>query len=184
MKIEFINKIWVKGTGKVSVLRKVLCICAVLLLLISFVQLLLGGLEEVSWFTGVVLPVVMLVYYRLNYNADGYMGVRCDFRIENDGFHVYYYDIDYHDGKGAHAEHINIPYENVKEFQYSRELVSVRIISQPVVISQVKGQELVTDYRTLGSVHTCILYLPAEKLDEMLRYMKENIPIPVIHMDH
>jgi len=141
VKVEFINKIWVKGTGKVSVLRKVLFVCAVILLLISLVQFLLGGLDEISWFTGVILPVVMLIYYRLNYNTDGYMGVRCDFRIEKEGFHVYYYDIDYRDGNGAHVEHIYIPYECVKELQYSRELVSVRIISQPVVTIHIKEKE-------------------------------------------
>lgn len=184
MKVEFINKIWVKGTGKVSVLRKVLFVCAVILLLISFVQFLLGGMDEISWFTGVILPVVMLIYYRLNYNTDGYMGVRCDFRIEKEGFHVYYYDIDYRDGNGAHVEHIYIPYECVKEFQYSRELVSVRIISQPVVTIHIKEKEEVTDYKATGAWHTCILYPPIEKINEIVKYIQDNCFISVTYMEH
>lgn len=184
MKIEFINRIWVKGTGKVSIVRKLLFICAILLLFISLVQFLLGGIDDVNWFTGVVFPIVMLLYYRLNYNTDGYMSVRCDFKIENDGFHVYYYDVDYHDENGAHTEHIYIPYAKVQKFQYSRELVSLRIISRPVVTWHMKEEEKVTDYNTIGKMHTCILYPPAEKIEQILKYIQENKFVSVTYMDN
>ena len=184
MRVEFVNKIWVKGTGKVSTVRKLLFVCAVLLLFISLIQFVLGGAGDVNWFTSVVLPIVMLIYYRLNYNTDGYMGVRCDFIIENDGFHVYYYDVDYHDGNGVHAEHIYIPYQRIREFQYSRELVSLRVFSQPVVTWHMKGKEKVTDYRVVGNMHTCILYPPAERIEQILKYIQENNFVSVTYMDN
>lgn len=183
MKIEFINKIWVKGTGKVSTLRKVLLVCAFILLFISFVQFLLGGIDDVNWLTGILLPICMLIYYRLNYNSDGYIGVRCDFRIENDGFHVYYYDIDYQDGNGTHAEHIYIPYTDIKAFQYSKELMSVRVMSQPVISMNIRGQEKVMNYKVMGTTYTCILYFPPEQIDKILNYIYTNCPISVVHMD-
>ena len=184
MKVEFVNRIWVKGTGKVSMIRKLLFVCAVLLLFISLGQFLLGGGEEVSWFTGVILPIVMLVYYRLNYNTDGYMSVRCELRIENNGLHIYYYDVDYHDGNGTHAEHIYIPYQRIHEVQYRRELVSLRIFSKPILTWHMKEKENVTDNNTLGKMHTCILYPPIEKMDEILKYIQENNFVSVTYMDN
>lgn len=184
MKIEFVNRIWVKGTGKVSVVRKLLFLCAILLLFMSLIQLLLGGAGDVNWFTGVGFPIVMLFYYRLNYNTGGYMSVQCDFRIENDGFHVYYYDVDYQDGNGTHAEHIYIPYQRVQKFQYSRELVSLRIISKPIVTWYMKENEKVTDYKAIGSIHTCILYPPMEKMEQILTYIEKNNFVSVTYMDN
>lgn len=183
MKLDFINRIWIKGNGKISGLRKILFGCAVLLLLISFVQFLLGGMKEVSWFTGIVLPIVMLIYYRLNYNTDGYMSVRCTLKIENDGFHVYYYDVDYHDGNGTHTEHIYIPYGRVLEFQYSKELVSFRILSKPIVTLHNKENEIIKDYNIVKNMHTCILYPPADKIDHILKCIQDNNFISVTYMD-
>ena len=48
------------SNGKVGAVKKILFVCGIVLLCISAVQLLLGGAGDVSWFKGVVLPLILI----------------------------------------------------------------------------------------------------------------------------
>lgn len=183
MKIEFMNRIWVKGNGKESIVKKILPVCGIALLLLSLIQLVLGGLEDVSIFMGVIFPILLIIYSRLFMNTDGYLSCLCNLTIEEEQMTIVYPSIDYHDKLGMRTEQICIRFAELISFQYSEELHSMRIRSMPTVETTIHGEKKSENFKDKNREHTTILYLPEEHCEAVINYLRNQCNVQIEFVD-
>ena len=116
---SFINKIWIAGVSpKNKVLRIILLVCGGILLLGGLIQLMFDGFREFNWFSGAILPLI-LIGQSFNFTRrGGYTSCLLNIEVRQDQVTFTYPNIDRLDRAGVRHESIMMARGAVDDLQY------------------------------------------------------------------
>ena len=177
---EFINKTWAQNAPKNKIIRMILKLLGSVLLLITFIQILMDGIKEINWFVGIALPVLLIVQsFRFTRNGR-YVSSLIIIDSEPEKVVFKYPNINRLDKMGIHTEIIIIRNSDVQQFEYSKELNSIRIISKPLIRIEKESRE---DLINNSSLYELVLYPPMEEIEKILSSFETSFGRHVDHMD-
>jgi len=180
---EFINKIWMENTPRNKAIRRLLTILGSALLIITFFQILMGGLKEINWFTGIIVPF-LLIGQSFSFTRSGrYLSSLIKIEIKPGEAVFKYPNIDRLDKMGIHSETITIKDSSVEQFQYSKELNSIRIISKPTIKIVTGSSENIVDHNN-QSPYELVLYPPVDEIENLITSLEKWLNRPIVYMDH
>ena len=181
-KFEFINRVWVQNSPRNKLLRKILLICGGLLAGIALIQILMGGIKDVNWITGILLPAVMIIQSFLFTSSGRYIAASIEMTIETDWLMFVYPDIDRLNKLGNHSETIIMNWEDIFSVQYSKELESIRIVAMAMVKIESESKNEVASYGE-NNPYELIIYPQKEEIGEIVRELESYVGEKTTHME-
>lgn len=143
--IRFVNQETVQR-GRKKPLRVILLICAILVTVGNLVLILTGGLGEVTFFTGILLPCLLWIQVlRQSVLRNVQISVEEILGCGEDGINIRIAEIDRGDLFGSHSEWILCPRERVTGLVTYEESRILEIVGRPIFYFQKENEELMLD---------------------------------------
>lgn len=178
---EFINKTWTQNAPRNKTLRLILVLLGSVLLIITFIQIIMDGLKEINWFLGIILPFLLIVQSFMFTRNGRYVSSLIIIETKPEEAVFKYPNINRLDKMGIHSEIITIKRSAVEQFQYSKELNSIRIISRPSVKIETESRENLLEHNS--SLYELVLYPPANEMENILSSFEKCFGRSIVHMD-
>lgn len=144
--IQFINDVYVKKWSGLFVLKIILFACFAFSLLSNFVIVFTSGWEELSLFSGFVVPVsLFFLAIKVPSKELSAIPVQEELQRTENGVCIQIPQIDRGDKFGEHAEQIVCNKERIKNLVFHRLENTIEIIGHPVIYFQKEQKIRVLD---------------------------------------